>query len=183
MSEKPLHASGSGVHAPAEAHGAGPLVRGSLERITRLLALIGGALLIVAIIITVVSVVGRYAFARPVPGDYELVELICAVGVFLFFPYTHAVNGNISALFFTSGLAERHQRLLDLAHDVIFALIAFLLTWRLSTALIDKFATGEATILIRIPFWWAYSFAVLSMALLTIVCLWRIVAAAGALRR
>jgi TRAP-type C4-dicarboxylate transport system permease small subunit len=165
------------------AHGAGPVVPGPIERLTRALALAGGGFLLVAVVITLASVIGRYGFGRPVPGDYELVEIICAVGIFLFFPYTHSSDSNISARFFTSGLSEGKQRALDVVHDIVFTGIAGILTWRLSVGLIDKFSTGEATILIRIPFWWAYSFAVLSMALLTLVCLARIASAIGAVRR
>ena len=154
-----------------------------MQAFTRGLALAGGALLVVAILITLVSVIGRYGFGRPVPGDYELIEIICAVGVFLFFPYTQAISGNITAEFFTAGLSARWQRVLDTGNDVIFMLVAMLLTWRLAHGLLDKFATGETTILIRISLWWAYSVAVLSMFLLTIVCLMRVVAGPGAQRQ
>lgn len=156
---------------------------GAIGTLTRGLALAGGLFLLLAVLITLVSVIGRYAFGEPVPGDYELVELTCAVGVFLFFPFTHAVSGNIAADFFTAGLSERHKRLLDLANDFVFLLVAVLLTWRLSDGLLEKFASGETTILIRIPLWWGYSVAVLAMALLSLVCLMRLVAGAGALRR
>jgi TRAP-type C4-dicarboxylate transport system permease small subunit len=156
---------------------------GATGALMRLLALAGGVFLLLAIVITLVSVIGRYGFGEPVPGDYELVEIICAVGIFLFFPYTHAVSGNITADFFTSGLSLRRQRLLDIVNDIVFALVATLLTWRLSEGLMEKFASGETTILIRIPLWWAYSVAVLSMGLLALVCLMRIIAGIGALRR
>jgi len=156
---------------------------GATGALMRLLAFAGGLFLLLAIVITLVSVIGRYGFGEPVPGDYELVEIICAVGIFLFFPYTHAVSGNITADFFTSGLSRRRQCLLDIVNDIVFALVAALLTWRLSEGLIEKFASGETTILIRIPLWWAYSLAVLSMGLLALVCLVRIIAGIGALRR
>lgn len=158
-------------------------VRDRLETMTRALALAGGALLAATIVITLVSVVGRYGFGMPVPGDYELVEITCAIGVFLFFPYTHAVNGNIAAEFFTATLSKRRQRILDTGNDIIFAAVGALLTWRLAHGLMDKIATGETSILIRIPLWWAYGFAVLSMALLTIVCLMRAVAGPAAEHR
>jgi len=164
-------------------HEAGHGVGGTVERVTRWLAFVGGGLLLVAVVLTLVSVGGRYGFSRPLPGDYEIVELICAIGVFLFFPFTHATNSNITAEFFTSGLSDRTKCLLDLFHDVVFALVAALLTWRLSSGLVDKFANGETSILVGIPLWWAYSFAVLSMTLLAIVCLWRIVNGIGALRQ
>jgi TRAP-type C4-dicarboxylate transport system permease small subunit len=134
-------------------------------------------------VLTVASVTGRYGFGTPVPGDYELVEIICAVAIFLFFPYTHATDGNISAEFFTSGLSLRHRRILDAVHDVVFAVIAAMLAWRLGHGLVDKFHSGDMSILIHIPLWWAYSFAVLSMALLAVICVWRIVAVIGMLRR
>ncbi len=156
---------------------------GTMEVLTRALALAGGAFLLVATGITLASVIGRYGFGAPVQGDYELVEITCAVGVFLFFPYTHAVDGNISADFFTAGLSARQRRVLDSGNDVVFTIVALLLTWRLTAGLMEKFASGETTILIRIPLWWAYSVAVLSMFLLTIVCLMRVIAGIGALRR
>lgn len=155
----------------------------TLEAFTRALALAGGALLMVAIAITIVSVAGRYLFSAPVPGDYELVELICGVGVFLFFPYTHAADGNIIAEFFTTGLSPRRRRILDVGNDVIFTIVAMLLTWRLGVGFEDKYSSGEATILIQIPMWWGYGVAVLSMFLLTIVCLMRVAVGLGALRR
>ena len=137
----------------------------------------------VAIVLTLISVIGRYGFSQPLPGDYEIVEIVCAIGVFLFFPYTHISNSNITAEFFTSGLSERSKCILDVFHDVIFALVAALLTWRVGSGLAEKFSNGETSILVGIPLWWAYSFAVLSMALLTMVCLWRIANGIGALRR
>jgi len=155
----------------------------ALQAVTRGLALAGGAFLIVAAIITVVSVAGRYAFGAPLPGDYELVEIACAVGIFMFFPYTQAVGGNISADFFTAGLSERHRNLLDIANDMVFALVALLLTWRLAAGLAEKYASGETSILIGVPVWWSYVVAVASMALLAIVCVLRVVAGIGALRR
>lgn len=155
----------------------------ALQRLTRALALIGGVLLLAAVGVTLVSVTGRYALNAPVPGDYELVEIICAVAVFLFFPFTHSVGGNITAEFFTSGLPLRWRRMMDIVHDTIFALLAALLTWRLGHGLADKFANGDSTILIQIPFWWAYSFAVACLALLTVVCALRVVAGVTALRR
>ncbi len=153
----------------------------ALQAVTRALALTGGVLLMAAAALTVVSVIGRYAFGAPVPGDYELVEIGCAVGVFLFFPYTHAVDGNISAEFFTAGLPARARRALDLGNEVVFTMIALLLTWRLAAGFLEKYSSGETSILIGIPAWWAYGVAVASMALLTLVCLLRV--AAGVARR
>ena len=159
------------AHGPAKQDDA---ETGLTGRVTRWLALAGGVLLFCAIGVTLVSVTGRYLFSAPLPGDYEVVEILCAVAVFLFFPYTHLTGGNITAEFFTAGLPRRAQRALDLVNDVIFALAALVLAWRLGAGLVNKLQTGEVSILIGIPIWWGFVVAVLSMALLAIVCLWRI---------
>lgn len=156
---------------------------GTVERFTRWLAFAGGGLLLLAIALTLISVTGRYSFSQPLPGDYEIIEITCAIAIFLFFPYTHATNSNITAEFFTSGLSILSRRALDLLHDIVFALVAALLTWRLSTGLAEKFSNGETSILVGIPLWLPYSFAVMSLALLTMVCLWRIGKAIGVLMR
>jgi TRAP-type C4-dicarboxylate transport system permease small subunit len=139
--------------------------------------------MLVAIAITLVSVIGRYGFGAPVPGDYELVELVCAVGTFLFFPYAHAASSNIVVEFFTVRFPLRSKRILDLVHDVIFAAVAALLSWRLAIGLIQKFQNGESTMLIRVPYWWSYSLAVAALILLFLVCVARIFAGVKALRQ
>jgi TRAP-type C4-dicarboxylate transport system permease small subunit len=178
-------AEGAGTRAPPSDIDEGDRlpINSTIEQLTKVLAYAGGLLMLVAIALTLVSIVGRYVFSAPVPGDYELVETICAVGIFLFFPYTQATGSNITVKFFTTGLSRRHQRMFDLIHDVIFAVVAALLAWRLGIGLSHKFVSGESTMLVRMPYWWPYSFAVASMALLCIVCLARIVAAIGELRR
>jgi TRAP-type C4-dicarboxylate transport system permease small subunit len=174
------HAPPAGDH---NAHGKRLAISAPIQGVTRLLALAGGVLMLFAIAVTLVSIVGRYGFGAPVPGDYEMIELICAVGVFLFFPYAQATGSNIAVEFFTARLPDRHKRTLDLVHDAIFAAVAALLAWRLGIGLVEKFESGESTMLIRIPFWWSYSLATASLALLCIVCLARIAAVLKASRQ
>jgi TRAP-type C4-dicarboxylate transport system permease small subunit len=140
-------------------------------------------LMLAVILITLISVAGRYAINEPLPGDYELVELLAAVGIFLFFPYAHATDGNIVVRFFTDRMAARSKRILDLGHDVIFAAVAALFAWRLAIGFLEKFHNGESSMLVRIPYWWPYTFAVASMALLCIVCIARLFAGTRALRQ
>jgi len=154
-----------------------------LQRLTRVLALIGGVLLLASVVLSIVSISGRYAFSLPVPGDYELVELVCAVAVFLFFPYTHSIGGNLTAEFFTSGLPHRWRAALDAVHDLIFALLAALLAWRLGHGMVDKINNGDSSILLQIPLWWPYTVAVACLWLLCVVSLWRVAAGIRMLRR
>ena len=72
-----------------------------LERLTRSAALAGGLLLVGVMGMTVVSVLGRYLFNAPVPGDYEITELAIGIAAFAFFPYCHISNANIVVELFT----------------------------------------------------------------------------------
>jgi len=84
-----------------------------LERATRALALAGGFLLVGVLLMTVTSVAGRYLFNAPIPGDYEITELVCGVAVFAFLPYCQLHHANIVVEFFTSRVSRRWKRALD----------------------------------------------------------------------
>ena len=80
---------------------------GWLERLARAVALAGGLLLVGVIGMTVISVLGRYLFNAPVPGDYEITELAIGIAVFAFFPYCHITNANIVVELFTGRMSPR----------------------------------------------------------------------------
>ena len=154
-----------------------------LERLARLVAIAGGMLLIAVVLMTVISVLGRYLFNAPIPGDYELIELACGIAVFAFFPYCHARSGNIVVEFFTGGLPARHKTALGALHNIAFTLVAGLITWRLFVGGMHKFEDGETTLFLGIPIHWAYFSALLGAGLLTAICVLVVYRHVRALRR
>ena len=141
-----------------------------LERLTRAVALAGGLLLVGVMGMTVVSVLGRYLFSAPVPGDYEITELAMGIAVFAFFPYCHISNANIVVELFTGRMPPRFKAALDAVHNLAFALVAGLIAWRLFIGGMHKFDDGETTVFLGIPVHWAYFSALLGAGLLTAVC-------------
>ena len=111
--------AGDTARGPAP-YSAGHDIGARLERLARWVAIAGGMLLIGVVLMTVISVLGRYLFNAPIPGDYELTELACGIAVFAFFPYCHARNGNIVVEFFTGGLPTRHKTALGTVHNIAF---------------------------------------------------------------
>ena len=140
------------------------------ERLTRSVALAGGLLLVGVMGMTVVSVLGRYLFNAPVPGDYEITELAIGIAAFAFFPYCHITNANIVVELFTGRMPARWKAALDAVHNITFAIVAGLIAWRLFIGGMHKFADGETTMFLGIPIHWAYFSAVLGASLLTVVC-------------
>ena len=141
-------------------------------RLARAMAMAGGILMIGIVAMTGFSVLGRYLFNAPLPGDYEITELACGVAVFSFFPYCYMKNGNIVVEFFTGRMRQRHQTALDTAHNLVFAAVAALITWRLFVGGIHKFEDSETTLFLGIPIWLGYFAALPGAALLTTVCVW-----------
>lgn len=148
----------------------GRLARG-LERLARAVALAGGLLLVGVMGMTVVSVLGRYLFNAPVPGDYEITELAIGIAAFAFFPYCHITNANIVVELFTGRMPSRWKAALDGVHNITFAIVAGLIAWRLFVGGMHKFDDGETTMFLGIPIHWAYFSAVLGAGLLTAVCI------------
>lgn len=143
-----------------------------IEGLSRAAAMAGGFLLIGVMSMTVVSVIGRYAFNAPIPGDYEITELVCGVAVFAFFPYCHIRNANIVVEFFTAKLSPRRKTMLDSVHNFAFTVVAGLIAWRLFVGGMHKLADGETTLFLDIPIHWGYFPALLGAVLLTAVCVW-----------
>ncbi|HEX9836961.1 MAG TPA: TRAP transporter small permease [Alphaproteobacteria bacterium] len=155
----------------------------ALAHATAVLTWAGSAALLAVAAVTVLSVLGRYLFNRPIEGDYELVEIGMAVAIFLYFPYTHLTGSNIVAEFFTHGLSERARTMLEAMHDAIFGAVAALFTWRLALGCIRKFQENDTTMLLAIPKGWAFLLAVIAMAMLAAVCALRVADGLDRLRR
>lgn len=155
----------------------------ALERLARTVALAGGMLLVAVMGMTIASVLGRYLFNAPIPGDYELTELACGIAVFAFFPWCHVRNANIVVDFFTSGMRPRHRAALDAIHAIVFTGVAGLLTWRLFVGGAYKLADGETTLFLAIPVHFAYFPALAGAGLLTAVAALAVHRHVRALRR
>ncbi len=154
-----------------------------LYRITEAVAVFGGLVLVALTAITVWSIIGRqiagtdwlrgipaFSWAGPVTGDFELVEIGCAVAVFAFLPYCQIVGGNVLVDFFTAKAGRRLKAFLAAVGDGLFTAIAAVLTWRLVLGAEDLHSYNETTMVLRVPVWWGYVPAVAAMVLLTTVC-------------
>ena len=145
-----------------------------LNRLTRIFVIIGGAFLTAAGILTVVSVIGRYFFNTPIPGDFELVEMACAIAVFSFLPHCQLKKGNVLVDFFTYNSSARTKGILDSISAIIYSAITVLLTWRLWVGGLDFLATNEQTVILQIPRAYVFIFIMPCMALLVVVSFYTI---------
>jgi TRAP-type C4-dicarboxylate transport system permease small subunit len=141
---------------------------GLARRVIELWALAGGLLLIAIVLMTAYSLLADITFRRPLPGDFELVEVGVAVAAFAFLPYCQITGANVTADIFTQGAGPRTVALLALLSGVIAFAFSLLLTWRMSIGLLDVHRYGETTTITGFPIWIAYVPIVASLALLVV---------------
>lgn len=142
-----------------------------LERLSERLALAGGAALLTALAVLVVTVIGG-AFGRPLLGDSELVELLCGIAVFAFLPYCQLRGSNVIVDFFTQPLPKRAQHFLDFVMNIAFTAVAAVLAWRLAAGGVTAWERARRSMFLQLPDWWGYAFGVAAMLLWVAVCAW-----------
>jgi len=165
-------------------------MRNLATQAARLMAICGGLVLTVLIVLICISVIGRSlngllhgwigavmpgvsAWALdlgvgPINGDFELVEAGVAFAIFAFLPLCQISAGHASVDIFTAKLPTWINRVLQLAIDVIFAVVLIAMAYQLYNGMLSKQRYGDTTFLLQFPIWWAYA-ASLSGSILTAV--------------
>lgn len=129
---------------------------GMAERLAAWLATLGGVLMCLAAALVTVSVVGRWLFNRPVPADYEMVEIAVGVAVFGFLGYTQARRGHIVVDTFTTWLPERLNAAIDALWDLLLAAFLAFFAWGLYSGGIEARLNGATLIQLPWPIWPVY---------------------------
>ncbi|HKP25867.1 MAG TPA: TRAP transporter small permease [Dongiaceae bacterium] len=135
------------------------------------LAVVGGAIALAVAAIVVVSVLRRWLFSQPIPGDFELAQIGTAVAVFAFLPYCQVVRGNIVVDTFTTGLSPRMRARIDALWDLVYGAAMAFVAICLTRGTLDTFASHEVSMVLRIPVWPGVAFGALTCAFLAIVSL------------
>lgn len=136
------------------------------------LAVVGGFAMIGISVMVVVSVTGRWLFAAPIYGDFEMVAMGTAMAVSLFLPYCHLKKGNVVVDLFLSWAPQKAQTFLDSASGLLLGLLSGMLTWRLYAGTLETYESNETTMILGITIWWAFPFVTLSFGLLTLTCVY-----------
>lgn len=167
-----------------------------MEFLSRWMAYSGGAVLVGIALTTVISIIGRalsgYGLS-PVKGDFEIVEMGCAVAVFAFMPWCQFKRGHVTVDIFITRLPERIQALLGFIGDVMLTGAAFIIMWRLWLGFGEKFPYGsdsirsllnmgskpffaESTYELEVPLWIPFGMCMIGAAFFLLVAtytMWR----------
>ncbi len=166
MSEGEGHGGDSGAAAR-------PGTERALEQACIALAVAGGFVMLAFTAVSVASIVARSLFGSPLIGDFELVERGTAIAVFAMLPYCHLRGGHVAVDMFVRMFPAGFRRFLAVTSDAVFAVVAALMTWRLALGGWNQYEFHDMSMMLLIPTWWIFVPIVVSMALLTLVCVLR----------
>ncbi len=144
---------------------------GLARRVIEAWALLGGAVLLAIAVMSTWSATSGFVFSKPLPGDVELVEMFVAISVFMFLPYCQMTGANVTADIFTAHARPRTIASLKLLAAAIAVAFSVLLLQRMYAGLLDYQRYVETTTILRIPIWYAYIPALISLVLLAIASL------------
>lgn len=155
----------SSIAAPGM--GFGPFGR-ALLAVSKWTAIAGGAVFVLLVVMSVVSIVGRKVASAPVPGDVELLQLCAAFASATFFAYTHLVHGDVRVDFFTARLSPVKRAFLDAMGSLLVGLFGALIAWRTWAGAMTVKDGGETSAILGLPVWIAQLLMVPSFALLAV---------------
>lgn len=171
----------------------------TIRWLARVLALLGGLVLVALTVMTCISIFGRAVvtlanlrdvefFAmewlvaaaqwlvtlgvRPVPGDFELVEAGTGFAVFAFLPWCQLNRGHATVDLFTARLPAGPNRIIDFVAETMMTIVLVVITWRLYAGMMDKIAYGEVTFILQFPQWWGFAPCVVAGVIACVVSAW-----------
>jgi TRAP-type C4-dicarboxylate transport system permease small subunit len=105
-------------------------------------------LIVPLMLLTSADVIGRAAWARPIPGIVELSSYMLDVFILLGLAYTQQVKGHVRVSMLTSRLPQRAQQSLEILVTLLSLFIMVLLAWQGWVVGMEETAVSD---MLRIP--------------------------------
>ena len=140
-----------------------------------LLGAAASAILLAMMFLTVVDVVARYVFSRPLRGAFEVTELMLLVLIFAGLPLVSFSDEHAVMDFVDRVLGPRSQRRLERSVQLVSAAFMFLLMWLVWLKAGRIWAYRDATDVLRIVYGPFVYFMAVTLGLAGVIHLYKIV--------
>ena len=124
-----------------------------LFKIARFMAIIGGLLFLVLIIMSCYSLIDRKLGSGGVIGDIEIMQMGCAIAASLFLPFCTIMSEHLKVDFFTAKLPLYIRNKMDAVADFCLFAVSALLAWRIGLQVQDLKEYEEVSALLSFPMW------------------------------
>jgi TRAP-type C4-dicarboxylate transport system permease small subunit len=141
---------------------------------TRLLGLGAAVLLFAMMVLTFVDVWGRYFFNSPVPGGFEVTELMMAALIFAGLPLVTAGNEHVAVDLLDYSMPHGMKKFRDALVNLLCAGMLAILSYRLWLKASEQVSYGDQTAILNIPsapvtFFMSFSTAFSALVLLALI--------------
>ncbi len=120
--------------------------------LARALEALASLLLLGLMAVTGADVIGRYALNAPLPGAFELTEILLAALVFAALPLVGRAGGHVDVDILTDRLPGRARRAVALVVALLCAAILLVFAWRLGLLGGQQIADGMRSDSLHVPF-------------------------------
>jgi TRAP-type C4-dicarboxylate transport system permease small subunit len=117
----------------------------------RALGAIAALVLFVLMMLTAVDVVGRYLFNKPLPGAFEITEMMLAALIYCGLPLVSQRREHIVIDTFDHFMARPVKRALDMAAEVLCSAALFGLAWLVFRRAARVLEYGDTTTVLTLP--------------------------------
>ncbi|MHC8492272.1 TRAP transporter small permease [Thalassospira sp. SM2505] len=134
-------------------------------------AAIAGAVIVAVALTVTLSVSMRYVGFGGIRGDFEIVEMGCGIAAFLFLPLCQRKGNHVMVDIFSMAFPLRTRNFLDQLWETLFCLAWVIVSWRVAYGLIDMYEYSDRSMLLRMPTWIVYGFALFGLGLSSLTAL------------
>ncbi|MBT3215058.1 MAG: TRAP transporter small permease [Deltaproteobacteria bacterium] len=133
------------------------------------LGLLAASVLMLLMIITFIDVLGRYLFSAPLPGAFELTEIMMAMLIFAGLPLVSRANQHVSVNLIVGILSPKILHLQRLITQAIMAVVLAVMAWRMWIKAAEMLEQGDETAYLLLPIAPVAFFMTLMMAFSTLI--------------
>lgn len=146
--------------------------------LARAVAIAGGLMLTIVVVIVVASVIGRALIPfglSAVPGDFEIVQFGVLFAIFSALPLTQYLRGHADVSILVDHLPLRAVVVVEFIMDVLMLCATVFIVWRFGAGMIDKYGNREMTFILHVPVWWTYAAGMVGAVCMVIVSVYCVV--------
>lgn len=129
---------------------AGPVPPVELGRPGRALSTFAGGMILLMMVVTTIDVIGRDVFNMPLFGAFEMTEILMGLVIFAGMPGTTATREHITVNLIENFVSSRVRRVQTGLGDVLCAVVAGVMAWRIYWRGLGLIEAHETTMLLGI---------------------------------
>ena len=115
------------------------------------LGFLAATVLMLLMIVTFIDVTGRYLFLAPLPGAFEMTEIMMAMLIFAGLPLVSRANQHVTVNLIIGLLSPKIRHFQRLITQIIMALVFGVMAWRMWIKAVEMMVQGDETAYLLIP--------------------------------